>query len=68
MVGALTGSVFIETVFVMPGLGSAAQAAAEQHDLPVIEGVALYFTLITIAVNLVVDLVYGSINPKVRAA
>lgn len=68
MIGVLTGSVFIETVFVMPGLGSAAQAAAEQHDLPVIEGVALYFTLITIAVNLLVDVVYGWINPKVRAA
>lgn len=68
MIGVLTGSVFIETVFVMPGLGSAAQIAAEQHDLPVIEGVALYFTLITIAVNLLVDVVYGWINPKVRTA
>ncbi len=49
-----------------PGLGSLAVQSVSAHDLPVIEGVAIYFTLIVIAMNLVVDLVYGLLNPKVR--
>lgn len=68
LIGALTGTVFIESVFVLPGLGSAAQQAVQQHDLPIIQGVALYFTLITIVVNLLVDIAYGWLNPKVRTA
>jgi len=68
LVSALAGSVFVESVFVLPGLGSAAVQATEQHDLPVIEGIALYFTLITIVINLAVDVAYGWLNPKVRVA
>jgi peptide/nickel transport system permease protein len=68
LVSALGGSVFVESVFVLPGLGSAAVQATEQHDLPVIEGIALYFTLITIVINLIVDIAYGWLNPKVRVA
>jgi peptide/nickel transport system permease protein len=68
LVSALAGSVIVEAVFVLPGLGSAAVQATEQHDLPVIEGVALYFTLITIVINLIVDAAYGWLNPKVRVA
>jgi peptide/nickel transport system permease protein len=66
MIGALSGSVFVESVFVLPGLGSTAVTATGQHDLPVIEGVAMYFTLITIAINLGVDVTYGWLNPKLR--
>ncbi|GAA5061982.1 peptide/nickel transport system permease protein [Thermocatellispora tengchongensis] len=68
LVGALSGTVFVENVFVLPGLGGLAVQATQQHDLPVIAGIAVYFTLITIAVNLLVDLAYGWLNPKVRTA
>lgn len=66
LIGALTGAVVIEQIFVLPGLGSLAVSATSAHDLPVIQGVALYFTLIVVAVNLVVDLAYGWLDPKVR--
>ena len=65
-VGLLSGTVLVETVFALPGLGSYAVQVTEQHDIPVIQGIALYFTLIVIAVNLLVDLIYTFINPKVR--
>lgn len=67
-VGALSGSVLVESVFAMPGLGGLAVQATSQHDLPVIQGVVVYFTLIVVAVNLLVDLVYGWLDPRVRAS
>jgi peptide/nickel transport system permease protein len=67
-VSALSSTVFVEAVFVLPGLGSMAVTATSQHDIPVIEGIALYFTVIVVIVNLLLDLVYGMLNPKVRRA
>ena len=55
-------------VFVLPGLGSLAVQAASDHDLPVIEGVVLYFTLFVVVINLVIDLSYAWLNPRVRVA
>ncbi|QAY60297.1 ABC transporter permease [Microbacterium protaetiae] len=65
-VGALSGAVFIENVFVLPGLGSLVTSAATRHDLPVILGVGVAFTVMVIAINLVVDLAYSSLDPRVR--
>jgi peptide/nickel transport system permease protein len=50
----------------MPGLGGLSVIAATQHDLPVIQGAVVYFTLIAIAINLIVDLSYGFLDPRVR--
>jgi peptide/nickel transport system permease protein len=66
-IGALGGSVVIEHVFGIPGLGSLAIAATTAKDIPVIQGVAIYFTLLVIAVNLLTDISYAWINPRVRA-
>jgi peptide/nickel transport system permease protein len=67
-VGLLGGSVLVESVFALPGLGSALATATGQHDIPVVQGVVLYFTLVVVAVNLLVDLTYGVLNPRVRAS
>jgi peptide/nickel transport system permease protein len=68
MVGAISGTVFVERVFVLPGLGSLAVNATLQSDIALLQGATLYFTLMTIAINLLVDLSYGWLNPKVRLA
>ncbi len=65
-IGALSGSVVIEQVFGLPGLGSLAVISTTAKDIPVIQGIAVYFTLLVIAANLVIDITYGWINPKVR--
>lgn len=67
-VSLLGGTVLIESVFAIPGLGQHAVAASSTHNLPMIQGVALYFTIVVIIVNLLVDLSYGWLNPKVREA
>jgi peptide/nickel transport system permease protein len=63
--GLLGGTVLVEYVFALPGLGVLAVTATNQHDLPVIEGIVVYFTLIVIVVNLATDLLYAWLNPKV---
>jgi peptide/nickel transport system permease protein len=66
MVGAISGTVFVERVFVLPGLGSLAVDAAQQNDIAVLQGATLYFGLLAVAINLIVDLSYGWLNPRVR--
>jgi peptide/nickel transport system permease protein len=65
-VSLIGGTVFVEQVFAMPGLGSEAVQATSQHNLPVIQGVVVYFTLLVVAVNLLTDLCYAALDPRVR--
>ena len=67
-VGALSGTVLVESVFAMPGLGGLAVQATANHDLPLIQGVVVYFTVIVIAVNVLVDIAYGALDPRVRVS
>jgi peptide/nickel transport system permease protein len=67
-VGLLTGTVLIETVFALPGLGGLAVTATTQRDLPTIQGVVVLFTIIVIVVNLIVDLAYSWLNPRVTSS
>ena len=65
-VGILSGTVLVEGVFAVPGLGGLAVSAASTSDVTLIQGIVVYFTLIIISVNLVVDVLYGFLNPKIR--
>lgn len=67
-VGLLSGSVLVESVFNFPGLGSELVDAATSHDIPAIQGTVVYFTLIVVVVNILVDVAYGLLNPRVRTA
>lgn len=64
--GMLGGAVFIENVFVLPGLGSLATQSTLDHDLPTILGVGLYFTVLVVIINLLVDVASVLLNPRVR--
>ncbi len=61
----LGGSVVIESVFAIPGLGSLAYQAVSDRDLPLIAGVVLAGTVMVIVVNLIVDLSYARLDPRV---
>lgn len=65
-IALFSGAVFIENVFALPGMGRLAVQATSQHDLPVVQGVVVVLTLVVVATNLVVDLTYSWLNPKVR--
>jgi peptide/nickel transport system permease protein len=67
-VGHILGAaVTVEFVFAMPGFGSLAVDAVNQRDVPMIQGVVFTSALVVLAANLVADLVYGYLNPKLRA-
>jgi peptide/nickel transport system permease protein len=65
-IGLVGGAVLLETVFVLPGLGSLTVAATRSHDIPVILGVTLILSLVVVTVNLAVEISYALLNPKVR--
>jgi peptide/nickel transport system permease protein len=66
MITAMSSAVFVERAFVLPGLGSLAVGAADQADVQLMLGCTLYFALLAVAINLMVDLSYSWLNPKVR--
>jgi peptide/nickel transport system permease protein len=63
----LGGTVIVEQIFAMNGVGSLAVRAVFLRDLPVLLGVALTTAVIVLLVNLIVDISYGYFDPKVRA-
>ena len=64
----LGGTFIIEFIFSLPGMGTYMLGAITSKDLPVIQGVVLLVAVIFVLTNLVVDILYGVLNPKVRAA
>ena len=63
---ALGGAIFTETIFALPGLGSTALVAITNFDLPTVQGVVVFATIAIIVFNLVVDLLYAVIDPRIR--
>ncbi|MCK3769310.1 ABC transporter permease [Microbacterium aerolatum] len=64
----LSGTVLVESVFAWPGLGTYAYNAAANLDLTGIMGVGLVVGVVYLVINLVVDLLYGVLDPRVRIA
>lgn len=64
----LSGTVLVEQIFGWPGLGQYAYRSATTLDLPAILGVSLVVAVVYTVVNLVVDLLYGVIDPRIRLA
>lgn len=62
----LAGAVFIEYVFDWKGIGVVVVDALEKYDFPVIMGAVLLIAVMLIIVNLIVDIIYGIIDPRVR--
>jgi dipeptide transport system permease protein len=68
-VGVLfTGAILTETIFSWPGVGKWLIEAINRRDYPVLQGGVLLLGLVVMAVNLLVDLTYGLINPRIRRA
>jgi len=59
------GSVVIETVFSLPGLGALIVSSIAARDYPMIQGIALIFGLLVITINLLTDLLYAALDPRV---
>jgi len=66
LAGLLGGAVATETVFAWPGIGRAIYDAILVRDLPVVEGGVIFLAFIFVVSNLVIDLLYGWIDPRIR--
>jgi peptide/nickel transport system permease protein len=62
----LSGSVAIELVFNRPGIGKLLISAIAERDYPVIQGGIIVFAMFVVIINLVMDLIYIAIDPRIR--
>jgi peptide/nickel transport system permease protein len=62
----LTGSIVVEMIFSWPGLGRLMITAINSRDYPLVEGCVLVFALSYVVVNMLTDLVYSVVDPRIR--
>jgi ABC-type dipeptide/oligopeptide/nickel transport system permease component len=62
----LSGSVLTESIFAWPGVGQYALQAILRRDFPAIQGTVLFLSVVFVAANLLVDLAYGWLDPRIR--
>ena len=67
-IGLLGGSIIVEQVFALPGLGTLVQNAIQAKDLPIVQGVVIFAAIMVVIVNLAIDIFYAWLNPKVRTS
>ena len=60
------GTVIIEQIFVLPGMGRLLIQAITQRDYPMVSAIMLFFAIVMVLANLVVDLTYGLLNPRIH--
>ncbi|MBK5200077.1 MAG: ABC transporter permease [Spirochaetaceae bacterium] len=62
----LGGSIIIENVFSLPGIGKLITSSITSRDLPLIQALVMYLSIIVIITNMIVDMLYGVIDPRIR--
>jgi ABC-type dipeptide/oligopeptide/nickel transport system permease component len=61
----LTGSILTETIFSWPGVGRYVLNAIDKRDLPAVQGSILFLSLVFVIVNLLTDMLYARVDPRV---
>jgi len=64
--GLLGGAVVTETIFAIPGVGQLIVDSISRRDFPVLQGTVLFVAAIYVCVNLLVDLTYAALDPRIR--
>jgi peptide/nickel transport system permease protein len=64
----LSGTVILESIFALPGMGQLTLRSITQRDYPVLQAIVLFYTLVVLTSNLVVDIAYGWLDPRIRYA
>jgi ABC-type dipeptide/oligopeptide/nickel transport system permease component len=65
---SLTGAILVETVFAWPGLGNLFITSVGNRDYPVLQGIFLFTAITVVIANVVTDLLYGVLDPRVRTS
>lgn len=66
LAGVVTGTIILEQIFLIPGIGRYLITAATRADYPIVQAVTLLLAVVVISVNLVIDISYGFLDPRVR--
>lgn len=66
VVALLTGALFVEVTFALPGLGSLLEHAVQQRDIPVIQGIVLVLAVFVVLMHVAIDVLYMRIDPRIR--
>jgi oligopeptide transport system permease protein len=66
--GLITGSLVVEKIFNLPGLGKIFVISALQRDYTVVMGMVIVYSVLILALNLIADLAYAALDPRVRLA
>ncbi|MDP4125385.1 MAG: ABC transporter permease [Bacillota bacterium] len=64
--GLMGGAILTETIFSLPGIGSMLFNAISRRDYPVVQGVTLFLALVFVVINLLVDISYAVLDPRIR--
>jgi peptide/nickel transport system permease protein len=62
----MSGQIIIESVFNLPGIGKLFVSAAGSRDFPVIQAIVMFIAVVVLAANLVVDVMYAWLDPRIR--
>ena len=63
----IAGAITVEVVFSWPGLGTLTQEALDSRDYPVLQGIFFILAITVVVANLIADLVYGRLDPRVQS-
>jgi peptide/nickel transport system permease protein len=66
IVGLVAGSIYVEATFALPGIGTSTVEAVGKRDIPVIQGTTLVFSVFVVVANLIIDVLYTLIDPRIR--
>jgi peptide/nickel transport system permease protein len=66
LAGLMAGAVFVEKIFSWKGIGNEVVEALNNNDLPIVMGATLVFASIFVVINIIVDIIYGVLDPRVR--
>jgi peptide/nickel transport system permease protein len=66
LAGLLGGAVVTEVVFTIPGIGNLLVQSISRRDFPVVTGAVMFIALVYVVVNLLIDLVYSALDPRVQ--
>ncbi len=65
-VGLMTGSMVVEQIFAIPGIGEQFVKSIQTNDFPIIMGTTIFFAFLLTVIILIVDILYGIIDPRIR--
>lgn len=62
----MAGTIIVEQVFSIPGVGQLLVTAINNRDFPLVQGIVMYITIAVVSINFIIDILYSIIDPRIR--